>query len=167
MQVAVATIGGKKSPELAQIEEITEIKKPGTPKPEAPKPASAKSKPGTAKTYIMESNSRPSTVKADPKPGSAKPDSKPGSASKSSSGVSSAKTDPKPETPVKNGGGENADKAELKAQFEAFAKFGDKAADGKTIKLSQSDKWFKQAKVIEPKKMSTTDTGIAFRKISK
>jgi len=59
------------------------------------------------------------------------------------------------------------DKAALKEQFEAFAKFGDKSADGKTIKLSQSDKWFKQAKVIEPKKMSTTDTGIAFRKISK
>ena len=65
----------------------------------------------------------------------------------------------KPETPV--------DKKALKEQFEAFAKFGDKSADGKTIKLSQSDKWFKQAKVIEPKKLSTTDTGIAFRKISK
>jgi len=65
----------------------------------------------------------------------------------------------KPETPV--------DKKALKEQFEAFAKFGDKSADGKTIKLSQSDKWFKQAKVIEPKRLSTTDTGIAFRKISK
>merc|ERR1712018_452512 len=59
------------------------------------------------------------------------------------------------------------DKAALKEQFEAFAKFGDKPADGKSIKLSQSDKWFKQAKVIDPKKISTTDTGIAFRKISK
>ena len=58
-------------------------------------------------------------------------------------------------------------KAALKEQFEAFAKFGDKSADGKTIKLSQSDKWFKQAKVIDPKKITTTDTGIAFRKISK
>ena len=59
------------------------------------------------------------------------------------------------------------DKTALKEQFEAFAKFGDKAADGKTIKLSQSDKWFKQAKVIDAKKITTTDTGIAFRKISK
>jgi hypothetical protein len=59
------------------------------------------------------------------------------------------------------------DKAALKDQFEAFSKFGDKNADGKTIKLSQSDKWFKQAKVIGVKKISTTDTGIAFRKISK
>ena len=63
-----------------------------------------------------------------------------------------------------SGGG---DKAALKEQFEAFAKFGDKSADGKTIKLSQSDKWFKQAHVIDGKKVTTTDTGIAFRKISK
>ena len=43
------------------------------------------------------------------------------------------------------------------------------SADGKTIKLSQSDKWFKQAKLIEGKtgKLTTTDTGIAFKKISK
>ena len=27
-----------------------------------------------------------------------------------------------------------------------FSKFGDKASDGETIKLSQSDKWFKQVK---------------------
>jgi hypothetical protein len=59
------------------------------------------------------------------------------------------------------------DKAVLKEQFEAFAKFGDKTADGKTIKLSQSDKWFKQATVIDGKSITTTDTGIAFRKISK
>jgi len=48
-----------------------------------------------------------------------------------------------------------------------FSKFGDKSADGTTIKLSQSDKWFKQAGVITNKGISTTDTGIAFRKISK
>lgn len=63
--------------------------------------------------------------------------------------------------------GPSVDKAALKEQFEAYSKFGDKAADGKTIKLSQSDKWFKQAKVIDGKKITTTDTGIAFRKISK
>ena len=59
------------------------------------------------------------------------------------------------------------DKDALKEQFESYGKFGDKAADGKTIKLSQSDKWFKQAKVIDGKNITTTDTGIAFRKISK
>lgn len=59
------------------------------------------------------------------------------------------------------------DKALLKEQFVLFSKFGDKTADGKSIKLSQSDKWFKQAKVIDGKKITTTDTGIAFRKIAK
>merc|ERR1719192_183424 len=59
------------------------------------------------------------------------------------------------------------DKALLKSQFVLFSKFGDKASDGETIKLSQSDKWFKQAGVIAAKGVSTTDTGIAFRKISK
>ena len=59
------------------------------------------------------------------------------------------------------------DKAALKEQFESYGKFGDKAADGKTIKLSQSDKWFKQAKVIDGKSITTGDTGIAFLKISK
>ena len=55
----------------------------------------------------------------------------------------------------------------LKSKFVSFAKFGDKAADGSTIKLSQSDKWFKQAGVISAKGLSTTDTGIAFKKVSK
>ena len=100
-----------------------------------------------------------------------------------------------------------ADAAELRGKFVLFAKFGDKSADGATIKLTQglssdwkylfmlipiilicfisrtrkcskflpthlslqSDKWFKQAGVIGPGKgaMSTTDTGIAFKKVSK
>jgi len=59
------------------------------------------------------------------------------------------------------------DKAQLKEKFKLFSKFGDKSADGSTIKLSQSDKWFKQAGVIQAKGVSTTDTGIAFRKVSK
>merc|ERR1719317_1127461 len=59
------------------------------------------------------------------------------------------------------------DPALLKSQFVLFSKFGDKTADGKTIKLSQSDKWFKQARVIQAKGVSTTDTGITFRKEAK
>jgi len=55
----------------------------------------------------------------------------------------------------------------LRDQFQLFSKFGDKSSDGSTIKLSQSDKWFKQAGVIKPRGVSSTDTGIAFRKISK
>lgn len=48
--------------------------------------------------------------------------------------------------------------------FKAFSKFGDSKSDGKLITLSQSDKWMKQAKVIDGKKITTTDTGIHFKK---
>ncbi|XP_012226072.1 tubulin polymerization-promoting protein homolog isoform X2 [Linepithema humile] len=48
--------------------------------------------------------------------------------------------------------------------FKAFSKFGDLKSDGKLITLSQSDKWMKQAKVIDGKKITTTDTGIYFKK---
>lgn len=51
----------------------------------------------------------------------------------------------------------------LKEQFQAFSKFGDSKSDGKLITLSQSDKWMKQAKVID-KTITTTDTGIHFKK---
>ncbi|XP_063983930.1 tubulin polymerization-promoting protein homolog isoform X2 [Diachasmimorpha longicaudata] len=50
------------------------------------------------------------------------------------------------------------------ANFKAFSKFGDTKSDGKHITLSQSDKWMKQAKVIDGKKITTTDTGIYFKK---
>lgn len=49
--------------------------------------------------------------------------------------------------------------------FKAFAKFGDPKSDGKHITLSNSDKWMKQAKVIDGKKITTTDTGIYFKKL--
>lgn len=50
-------------------------------------------------------------------------------------------------------------------QFKLFAKFGDPKSDGKHITLSNSDKWMKQAKVIDAKKITTTDTGIYFKKL--
>lgn len=53
----------------------------------------------------------------------------------------------------------------FRAQFKAFSKFGDTKSDGKHITLSQSDKWMKQAKVIEGKKINTTDTGIYFKRL--
>jgi hypothetical protein len=56
------------------------------------------------------------------------------------------------------------DTAKLKEQFKAFSKFGDVKSDGKLITLSQSDKWMKQAGVID-KKITTTDTGIHFKKL--
>ncbi|KAJ3662368.1 hypothetical protein Zmor_006722 [Zophobas morio] len=49
--------------------------------------------------------------------------------------------------------------------FKTFAKFGDPKSDGKLITLSNSDKWMKQAKVIDGKKITTTDTGIYFKKL--
>ncbi|EDV39613.1 uncharacterized protein Dana_GF24388, isoform A [Drosophila ananassae] len=58
---------------------------------------------------------------------------------------------------------EAAPKVSFADQFKAFSKFGDTKSDGKLITLSQSDKWMKQAKVID-KKITTTDTGIHFKK---
>lgn len=52
----------------------------------------------------------------------------------------------------------------LDQQFINFAKFGDSKADGKTITLTQVDKWFKQAQVFD-KKLTSTDTGISFNKL--
>lgn len=54
--------------------------------------------------------------------------------------------------------------ASFKDQFKAFSKFGDVKSDGKLITLSQSDKWMKQAGVID-KKITTVDTGIHFKKL--
>lgn len=53
---------------------------------------------------------------------------------------------------------------DYKESFKAFSKFGDIKSDGKHITLSQSDKWMKQAKVID-KKITTTDTAIHFKKL--
>lgn len=53
---------------------------------------------------------------------------------------------------------------DFKESFKAFAKFGDTKSDGKQLTLSQSDKWMKQAKVID-KKITTTDTAIHFKKL--
>lgn len=60
--------------------------------------------------------------------------------------------------------GSAASSPEFKEQFKAFSKFGDTKSDGKLITLSQSDKWLKQAKVID-KKITTTDTAIHFKKL--
>lgn len=55
----------------------------------------------------------------------------------------------------------------FEAQFKAFAKFGDSKSTGDAITLSNSDKWFKQGKVIDGKKITTTDTGIYFKQVAK
>jgi hypothetical protein len=73
--------------------------------------------------------------------------------------VSGASTPSTPATPP----GKSA--PSFKAQFKAFSKFGDTKSDGRNLTLSQSDKWMKQAKVIDGKKITTTDTGIYFKKL--
>ncbi|GIY11081.1 tubulin polymerization-promoting protein homolog [Caerostris darwini] len=54
----------------------------------------------------------------------------------------------------------------FKDQFKLFAKFGDCKSTGEAITLSNSDKWMKQAKVID-KKLTTTDTGIYYKMVGK
>ncbi|XP_049860010.1 tubulin polymerization-promoting protein homolog [Schistocerca gregaria] len=54
--------------------------------------------------------------------------------------------------------------ANFRAQFRAFSRFGDPKSDGRALTLSQSDKWLKQARVVDGKKVTTTDTGIYFKK---
>lgn len=51
----------------------------------------------------------------------------------------------------------------LDKQFQNFSKFGDTKSTGKTITLTQCDKWMKQAGIFT-KAVTTTDTGITFNK---
>jgi len=55
----------------------------------------------------------------------------------------------------------------LRDRFQLYSMVGDRLSDGTSIRLSQSDKWFKEAGIINKEGFSTTDTDIAFRKISK
>lgn len=85
-------------------------------------------------------------------------------------GLSALKIDAGPEGTGSSGPASPASPAaagaagSFSASFKAFSKFGDPKSDGKHITLSQSDKWMKQAKVIDGKKITTTDTGIYFKK---
>ncbi len=58
-------------------------------------------------------------------------------------------------------------KERLKEQFVTFSQFGDRNSDGKHITLSRSDKWLKQAGVVDDEFVTTTDTAILFRKMSR
>jgi hypothetical protein len=52
--------------------------------------------------------------------------------------------------------------------FRTFAKFGDSKSQGDAITLSNSDKWMRQAKLIDAKGVVTTvDTGICFKQVAK
>ena len=58
-------------------------------------------------------------------------------------------------------------RVDLLEQFQIFSKFGNSTSDGSQITLTQSDKWLRQAKVIDGWNVTTTDTAIAFRKINR
>ncbi|XP_071744301.1 uncharacterized protein [Lepeophtheirus salmonis] len=55
----------------------------------------------------------------------------------------------------------------LKEQFELFARYGDPQSIGELITLSQTDKWLRQAGIIDNWNITTTDTAIYYRKISR
>jgi len=109
-----------------------------------------------------------------PKVAPAKKTETPKAAPKKSEPVKgSATPEPPKDGGVSNGGtptpseGDATDAAKpptLREQFRAFSKFGDSKSEGKSLSLSQSDKWMKQAKVVDGKAISTTDTAIAFKK---
>ena len=58
-------------------------------------------------------------------------------------------------------------KQSLRELFVYFARFGEHGASGQHISLTQSDKWLKQSGVVDNWNVTTTDTAIAFRKISR
>ncbi|XP_042863131.1 filaggrin-like [Penaeus japonicus] len=80
--------------------------------------------------------------------------------------ASSGTATPEPPRSQENGedGQASPKPASLREQFRNFSKFGDTKSDGRMLTLSQSDKWFKQARVIDGKKLTTTDTAITFNK---
>ncbi|XP_071451805.1 tubulin polymerization-promoting protein homolog [Hetaerina americana] len=104
----------------------------------------------------------PAAAEAPPPPAGPAPVATPkrgGSNPASASGSPSCQSPvPGPDSPSGKGG------ETFRDRFKAFSKFGDTKSDGKHITLSQSDKWMKQAKVIDGKKITTTDTGIYFKK---
>ena len=55
----------------------------------------------------------------------------------------------------------------LRDLFVFYARFGDPHNSGQHITLSQSDKWLKQAGIIDSWNVTSTDTAISYRKISR
>ncbi|XP_045510336.1 tubulin polymerization-promoting protein homolog [Colias croceus] len=57
--------------------------------------------------------------------------------------------------------------ATLEGQFYEFSRLLDNKRDGTTITLYRSDYWMRQAKILEDRKLTMTDTGILFNKFCK
>lgn len=56
------------------------------------------------------------------------------------------------------------EEATLEGKFSEFAKMNEKDRRGETITLSNSDFWMRQAKILDDRKLTMTDTGVAFSK---
>ncbi|XP_014674642.1 PREDICTED: tubulin polymerization-promoting protein family member 3-like [Priapulus caudatus] len=61
--------------------------------------------------------------------------------------------------------GNHDEKQTLHGNFTAYAKFGDHKSTGKTMTSKNFDKWLKESKVQDGKKVKSTDTDIAFTKV--
>ncbi|KAK4876814.1 hypothetical protein RN001_009320 [Aquatica leii] len=60
--------------------------------------------------------------------------------------------------------------ASLDSQFSAFARYAEGSAcstDGERITLTNADIWLKQAKLLDGKLITLTDTGVCFYKMKK
>ena len=64
-------------------------------------------------------------------------------------------------------GGRGQSRLGLRELFVYYARLGEHGASGQHISLNQSDKWLKKSDVIDNWNVTTTDTAIAFRKISR
>lgn len=59
------------------------------------------------------------------------------------------------------------DQMSFRQLFRLYAKFGDHSRSGESISLTCSDKWLRQAKIVDNRRISTTDTGIYFKQVAK
>ena len=58
-------------------------------------------------------------------------------------------------------------KPALRELFAHFARFGDPHSTGHHITLAQTDKWFRQAGIVDNWNVTATDTAISYRKVSR
>ena len=55
----------------------------------------------------------------------------------------------------------------LRELFSFYAKWGDPYSTGHHMTLTQAEKWFSQAGIVDNWNVTTTDTALSFRKISR
>lgn len=60
---------------------------------------------------------------------------------------------------------EGNEKQTLHDNFVAYSKFGDHRSTGKVMTSKNFDKWLKESKVQDGKRIKSTDTDIAFSKV--